>query len=510
MIFLLRLTALLGACLSMSLQAAESKPPNIVFLMTDDQRWDNFGCYGRPEFRTENIDRLAKESVVFDNAYYAVAICLPSRVTMMSGRYLSNHKVGFSHPHNYTFSKADFAKTYPAMLKEAGYYTGFVGKFGFPVTDEAYERTGNVMNYNLETNLSQYFDFFAGSGVHFRGAFDSWPKDEKLEAIYSKDRALNERTPKTGDAMIRFLEMQPKEQPFCLSVSFYAVKNDKPNDMYPPDFAEFSEYEFSVPENWVEGRNTKLPKVLDNWRGVPMHKQRTSTPELYQTLVRRFATQGYSVDRQVGRLVAKLEEMGELDNTVIIYTSDNGRFHGSHGLYDKAILYDESVKAPFIVFDGRVAKDKRGRREAALISSVDVAPTILSYAGLAIPDSVQGLDLTGVIQQTQDMTQWRDELFIESLFITSLHSKKVPENIAEINEAGIKANKSYRSRGVRTERFKYFIYYEHTPVIEELYDMVNDPLEQNNLATNPEYAGVLGELRKKTEVRHADIVSKNN
>ncbi|WP_411827877.1 sulfatase-like hydrolase/transferase [Luteolibacter sp. AS25] len=505
-----RFIAAFGATLFMPLQAEEAKPPNIVFLMTDDQRWDNFGCYGRPEFRTENIDRLAEQGVIFDNAYYAVAICMPSRVTMMSGRYLTNHKVGFSHPYNYTFSKADFAKTYPAMLKQAGYRTGFVGKFGFPVTDEAYARKANVSKYNLETHLSPYFDFFAGSGVHFSGAFASWPKDEKLEAIFRKDRPLNERTPKTGDAMIRFLEMQPKEQPFCLSISFYAVKNDKDQDMYPPDVAEFSDQVFSVPENWVEGKNTKLPKVLDYWRGVPLHKRRTSTPELYQKLVRRFATQGYSVDQQVGRLVKKLEEMGELDNTVIIYTSDNGRFHGSHGLYDKSILYDESVKEPLIVFDGRVAKDKRGRREPALVSSVDVAPTILSYAGLDIPDNMQGRTLTGVIQQTQDMSQWRDEVYMESLFLASLHAKQVPENVAEINEADIKANRSYRSRGVRTEQFKYFCYYEHTPVIEELYDMVKDPFEQNNLATNPEYAGVLSELRKKTEERHTEIISNNN
>ncbi|WP_404305942.1 sulfatase-like hydrolase/transferase [Neorhodopirellula lusitana] len=484
-----------------------SEQPNIVFLMTDDQRWDNFGCYGRPEFRTENIDRLAQEGVIFDHAYYAVAICLPSRVTMMSGRYLSNHKVGFSHPYNYTFSKSDFNNTYPAMLKAAGYRTGFIGKFGFPVTDEAYERKGLVAGYDLRKELSPYFDFFAGSGVHFRGAFASWPKDEEMEAIYSQKRPLNERTLKTGDAMIHFLKTQPKEQPFCLSVSFFAVKNDKDRDMYPPDVAEFSDHDFSVPENWVEGRNTKLPKVLDNWRGVPLHKQRTSTPALYQKLVRRFATQGYSVDQQVGRLVQQLKEMGVLNNTVIIYTSDNGRFHGSHGLYDKAILYDESVKAPFIVFDGRVAKTERGRRESALMSSVDVAPTIVSYAGLNIPESMQGRDLTPVIQQTQDREQWREAVYIESLFIGSLHSKKVPENIAEINERVIEENKSYRSRGVRTERYKYFSYYEHSPVIEELYDMEADPYEQNNLVTSPEYSEVLNKLRKETQERHALISS---
>ena len=229
-----------------------------------------------------------------------------------------------------------------------------------------------------------------------------WPKDAALEKIYNKDRPLNERTLKTGDAMIHFLETQSKDKPFCLSVSFYAVKNDKDIDMYPPHVKVFENYNFSVPENWVQGKNTKLPKVLDNWRGVPFHMQRTSTPELYQKLVRRFATQGYTVDLQVGRLVEKLKEMGVLNNTIIIYTSDNGRFHGSHGLYDKSILYDESVKQPLIVYDGRKTKKEQGYREKAFVSSVDIAPTILSYAGIAIPTKMQGNSFKGILDKTQN------------------------------------------------------------------------------------------------------------
>ena len=109
--------------------------------MTDDQRWDNMGCYGKPEFNTPNIDKLAAQGVTFDKAFYAVAICMPSRVTMMTGRYNSNHRVGFVAPDDYTLSQADFTKSYPAILKNAGYRTGFIGKVGFTVTEEATKPT---------------------------------------------------------------------------------------------------------------------------------------------------------------------------------------------------------------------------------------------------------------------------------------------------------------------------------------------------------------------------------
>ena len=350
----------------------DGKRPNIVFLMTDDQRWDTLGCYNRrSDVITPNIDKLAAQGVVFDNATYAVAICMPSRATMFTGRYFSSHRVGFTYPFNRTLPKEEFADSYPAQLHKAGYRTGFVGKFGIRLED-------------LNNTAADAFDFFVMGGTR-------WPKDDKgLKDIYRKDRPKDERTLKKGDSMIRFLETQPKDQPFCLSISFDAVKNDKDRDMYTPHFKIFEDKEMWVPENWVEGKNEKLPEVLDHCRGTRLHVARTSTPEKYQKLARRFATQGYTVDQQVGRLMEKLKEMDVLDNTIVIYTSDNGRFHGSQGLYDKAILYEESVKEPLIVFDGRVPEEQRGRRVDALVSSVDIAPTIVSMGGFEATENHAG------------------------------------------------------------------------------------------------------------------------
>ena len=469
-------------------QTGLSQRPNIVFVMTDDQRWDTLGCYGRTDVITPHIDHLAEQGVTFDNAYYAVAICMPSRTTMFTGRYFADHQSGFTHPYNRTLSKEEFAESYPAKLKEAGYRTGFVGKFGIRLE-------------NTRTTAAQYFDFFAVKGM-------IWPKEDKeLRNIFRGDRPKTERTLKKGDAMIRFLETQPEGQPFCLSISFDAVKNDKDQDMHIPHVELFKDKKMWVPENWVEGKNMELPKVLDHCRGTYLHVARTSTPEQYQATTRRFAVQGYTVDQQVGRLMAKLKEMDVLDKTIVIYTSDNGRFHGSHGLFDKALLYDESVKEPLIVFDGRkAAKPQHGRREKAMVSSADVAPTIVSLAGLEVPEIMKGKDLSRILNGTQDMSQWRDAVLMENLFLQELHkatTKKNPD-IPGLNDEIMAENRSYRTRGMRTERYKYFKYYEHDPVIEELYDLEADPSEMNNLISNPEYAKVLTNLRKQTEDLYAE------
>jgi arylsulfatase A-like enzyme len=262
----------------------------------------------------------------------------------------------------------------------------------------------------------------------------------------------------------------------------------------------------------VEGKNERLPKVLDHCRGTYLHLERSSTPEKYQRKTRRFAVQGYTVDQQVKRLMEKLEEMGELKNTVVIYTSDNGRFHGSHGLFDKALLYEEAMKQPLIVFDPRAPKSQQGRRIDAMVSSADIAPTILSLAGVTAPSSMKGHDLGALLTNTQDPTQWRDAVLLENLFIQEMLSKHRDKSISleDLNQKIIKGNRSYRSRGIRTKRYKYFAYFEHTPVIEELYDLQADPLEQNNLASSPQHLDTLEKLRTKTKNLHAQASQKRN
>ncbi len=472
---------------------ADEQPPNIVFLMTDDQRCDTLGCYGRPEFETQHIDQLSQEGVTFDNAYHTVAICMPSRVTAMTGRYFASHNSGFTYPHNTPVSDADFAQTYHAVLKAAGYRSGFIGKFGF------------CLDGGLDT-LKQHFDFYDAHGGHTNFGHGKWADTPDAFKGLSAARERTERTIKKGDSMIRFIETQPKDQPFVLSVSFDAVKHDSDNDMHIPDKAYFEEKTISVPGNYYEGANPTFPEVVKKHaRGVPLHLHYSGTPEKYQRMARRFASQGRTVDSQVKRLRDKLDELGLSENTIIIYTSDNGRYIGSHGLHDKALLHEESVKAPLIIWDGRGMK-RKGEREPLLTSSTDLAPTILALAGADIPDSMQGRSLTGLLDNTADRENWRDAVFMENLFLQEMHAKAhkakkagVEIDLHALNAEVVAENRSYRSRGIRTAKWKYFIYYEHTPVVEELYDLEADPLEMNNLAASAEHAATLTSLREKTQ-----------
>lgn len=500
-----RLALVFAIFLMPAIAFAETSRPNIVYLMTDDQRWDNLGCYGRPEFKTEHIDKLAKQGVAFDRAYYAVSICMPSRVTVMTGRHISSHRCGFTYPYDYTMSQAAMAHSYPATLKRAGYRTGFIGKYGFAITPEQKRPNKKLGDYDVKANFGPLFDFFAGTGTHVAGGLQIWPEDDaRLAEIYRRNRPANERTLKTGDAMIRFLETQPADRPFCLSVSFMAVKHDNDaRDVYPQHAKLFAGKAMPYPENYVEGPNEKLPDVVKkHWRGHSLHIQRTGVLEKYQDEVQDFATQAYSVDQQVGRLVRKLQEMGQLQNTVIIFTSDNGRFQGSHGLYDKGLLYEESVKAPLVVFDGRLAEDLRGRRLNALYSSVDHASTILGFAGLEAPEAMQGYDFSALIMGEPDAQAPRTAVLMEHMFLSSMWNNPRQKNdqsdkaMQQRNQDLIANNASYRCRGVVTKRWKYFIYHEHNPKIEELYDLENDPLEQQNLVNNPDHQATLIRLRQ--------------
>ncbi|MHC4743564.1 MAG: sulfatase-like hydrolase/transferase [Planctomycetota bacterium] len=471
------------------------KRPNIIYLMSDDQRWDTLGCYGNPEFKTHNLDKLAEQGVLFENCYYAVSICMPSRATVLTGQFMSRHRCGFDRPTDYTISRSEFALTYPMALRKAGYRTGFIGKLGFAVTEEKVRPCRELWK-NPDYMPAGQFDYWRGwPGQAPRGEY--WPKDFGPKESHEKTRHPH-LTDVMGDLILDFVRTNPADKPFCLSVSFHAPKGALvPSDAKPEYDKQFDGVRFKLPGNYVAGENDDLPDLIKrNWRGLDYHRRYTWTPELYQKFVRRQAALGYGIDVVVGRLVKELKDRGLLENSVIIYTSDNGFFNGSHGLDGKALLYEESMRAPLIVFDGRLPRRMRGRRLRELISTVDFAPTIMDLADLSTRDSMQGVSFKPLIEGRD--VRWRDAVFLENNFtqfkaLPLAQAKDDPQALAKTKRD------SLRCHGIRAERWKYIRFFEVEPVFEELFDLKGDPLEQHNLAAEAKYANVLDELRARCD-----------
>ena len=458
--------------------------PNIIFLMADDQRWDAMGCMGNEIIKTPNMDRLALEGVLFENAFLTTSICMASRASIMLGQFESRHQCNFERPSNKTISYAEFNKSYPRRLQKAGYRTGFIGKFGFAVSKE------KIQNCPLKADGSR------------DGAKQLWMKDEympvdKFDAWYGfagqggyfpQGKDGKHLTRIMGEQAREFLEGCRPDQPFCLSVSFKA-----PHGPTQPDPAYEDMYkEVKIPRQVNDGDEffEKLPKVVrEHWRGLRFYK-RQAGPETYQEFMERYYQCISGIDVVIGQIRDELKRLGFDDNTIIIYTSDNGYFCGSKGLGGKCLLYEESIRTPMIIFDPRLDASRRGARCGELVMNIDFAPTMLDMAGLKAPATMQGRSLLPLVGGKK--TKWRESIFTENNFTSHF--------MPALSDAGDQRQKvlerSVRSKSVRTKRWKYICYFEQCPMIEELFDIQNDPIEAFNLIEKPEYSGILVSLRK--------------
>ena len=423
---------------------AQQNKPNIIFILTDDQRWDALGFAGNPIIQTPEMDRLAAEGTYFENAFVTTPICAASRASILTGLY--------ERTHGYTFGQGDIkepfmAQSYPAQLRKAGYHTGFFGKFG--------------VNY---PGFSELFD--EGENYDRNGKFD----DRRGYFFKTIRKDTVHLTRYTGQQAIDFIQNSPKEKPFMLSLSFSAPHAHDPAElqyfwspeydtMYQntliPDPIMASEEEFAAQPDYVRtGEN----RTRWHWR--------FDHPEKYQHSVKGYYRMISEVDAQIGKIRKTLEEKGLAKNTVIILMGDNGYFLGERQLAGKWLMYEPSLRVPLIVFDPR---EKGGNRNSDFALNIDVAASILDYAGAKIPEAWQGVSLT-----SKDLAK-RKEFVTEHLWQTPIIAP---------------------SEAIRTERWKYFRYI-NDPQWEELYDLSLDPFEKNNLAQDPNYQSVLKDLRKK-------------
>ena len=425
--------------------ARPAKHPNIVFLLTDDHRWDALGCAGNPNIYTPNIDDMAKNGVRFTNAFVTTSICASSRASIFSAEWLSRHGIN---DFATSFSPAALAQTYPMLLREAGYKIGFVGKYG----------------------VGREQDFPGDKFDYWRGCPGQCDPYERADA----NGNYKHLTQIMGEQAIEFLRSCTKDQPFCLSVSFKAphVQDADPRQfVYDRAYANlYKDVTMPVPETAEPKYFEALPEFLRESEARRRWQIRFATPEKYQESVRSYYRLITGADFAIGGICIELKRLGFADNTVIIFTGDNGFYLGEHGLAGKWFPHEESIRVPLIVYDPRTPQKRRGITVEQFALNVDIAPTILQLAGVSIPQQMQGQSLVPLLKGQKP--RWRSEFFYEHLF----QHPKIP-----------------KSEAFRTQRYKYARYIDFG--YEELYDLKSDPHETTNLDKDQKYRRLLESLR---------------
>ncbi|MGB2763821.1 MAG: sulfatase [Candidatus Aminicenantaceae bacterium] len=424
-----------------------SKPPNIIFLLTDDQRWDAIRCAGNSIIQTPNMDWLAESSVRFGQAFVTTPICAASRASIFCGLY--------ERTHDYTFTKPPLARlytdiSYPLLLRQAGYRTGFIGKFGIRVEEGVTEE----MFDSFQPTTYPYFKDVDGEKRH-------------LTDIH-------------GDLAVDFLQTASKDQPFCLSLSFWAPHADDGEEeqyFWPEAWDGFYDgVHIPVPETADPAFFDTHPEFLKKSLNRTRWLWRFDTPDKYQKMVKGYYRMISGVDAVIGRIIAELRNLEQHENTIIILSSDNGYFLGERGFAGKWLMHDVSIRVPLIIYDPRFPLSRKGSIREELALNIDTPATILDMAGLETPSTMEGTSLIPVLGRK--VKEWRQEIFCEHLW----DNAEIPQ-----------------SECIRTLRWKYIRYPQH-PDFEELYDLQSDPKEIHNLVSEAVYSSVLKELREKCDI----------
>ncbi len=444
-----------GRVLAAGATGAKRKRPNIIFLLTDDHRWDMLGCMGNRIIQTPNIDEMAAGGVRFVNMFVTTSICATSRASIFSGQYARRHGI---HDFVTAFSAEAWDQTYPAQLRKAGYRLGLIGKYG----------VGRDRDFRKDT-----FDYWQG--------IPGQPKYEHRDS----DGNYKHLTQMLGEQSVEFLQGGTKEQPFCLSVSFKAphVQDEDPRQfIYDPVYKDlYKDAMVPVPRTATDKHLQALPEFLrdDETTARVRWKRRFATPELYQEMIKGYYRLITGVDVVVGRIRRELDRLGLADNTVILFTGDNGFFLGEHGLAGKWYGYEESIRVPLVVYDPRLPASLRGTARREMVLNVDLAPTMLSLAGVAAPEVMQGADLSPLIRGRS--IPWRTDFLYEHLF--------------DLRPGGRTTSLIPKCEGVVSERYKYLRYVEQNPPYEQLFDRKNDPGEERNLVGHTDYEPTLQAFR---------------
>lgn len=430
----------------------QNKKPNIIVFFSDQQRWDTCGCYGQELDTTPNLDKMAQRGTLFRNAFTCQPVCGPARACIQTGKHaLQTH----CFRNGIALQKGE--KTIADYFNEAGYQTAYVGKWHLASTEgEADIDIGEKFNYTVDAIPEHlrggYKDFWIASDVleftsHGYGGY-MWDKDNK------KREFTHYRADATCDFALEFLDEAKKDEPFFLMVSFIEPHHQNDRERYEgPDGSKDKYKDYILPED-LKGKEGDYEESYPDYLGCIN-----------------------SLDYNLGRVFDKLEELGIDDDTVVIYTSDHGsHFKTRNGEYKRS-CHEACTRIPMVAcgpgFDGTGEKEQ-------LVSLIDLAPTVLSVAGIEHPDYMVGLELNKIAGDK--LQKERDAVFMQ-------------------------ISESQAGRAIRTDRYKYSVAtYDvdcwrvgASDVYTEdfLYDLQNDPHEQNNLISDPEYRDIRVSLKEK-------------
>ncbi|MGL4851169.1 MAG: sulfatase family protein [Phocaeicola sp.] len=483
-------------------EEGQKKPMNILFIMSDDHSYQTISAYDKRFASTPNIDRIGNEGVIFKNSFVANSISGPSRACMLTGKH--SHKNGFTN-NSAQFDGAQ--QTFPKLLQQAGYQTAVVGKWHLSSDPTGFD----------------YWNILVGQGEYYKPTFiENGVKGER------EGYATNVTT----DIALDWLETtRDKDKPFCLLLHHKA-----PHRSWMPDtkyLGMFDDVEFPLPNNFYDTYSDRIAakqqemsifKDMDLIYDLKMadkeNEIRGTTPSMeragrlmcnsrmsveekmawdayydpiiaeykqinpkgkslaewkYQRYMRDYMTVIHSVDENIGRVLDYLEKNALLENTLIVYTSDQGFYMGEHGWFDKRFMYEESFRTPLLM---RYPNGIKGEI-TQLVQNIDYAPTFLSIAGVDVPSDVQGESILPLLKSGK-VEKWRNSLYYHFYEYPAEHAVK-------------------RHYGVRNDRYKLIHFYNDIDVWE-LYDLQNDPSEMNNIYESDEYEYVKKQMHNELVV----------
>jgi arylsulfatase A-like enzyme len=474
------MTACALAIWTCAVVGAPASRPNLLFILSDDQRDDSFSGMGHPWVKTPHTDSLLSQGVRFENAYIAEPTCRPSRAALLLGCHERVNRNGFSSTHEMT--RAQWADSYPVLLQEAGYETGYVGKW----------------HVNLDgLQFDGMFDFWSGHNGHGPFYFPKTTAKGEKETITTNRHHTNNA--------LEFLRRSRDGKPFCLSLCYATphgskvIKMHKPVDQsasenphlkdHPIYGGMYRDLDIRYPMQNPEDPYDHIPRhVMDQDKGRNKTYFYNYDPVSSREHHFRYYQMITEIDQMVGELVAELEKQGVAGNTIIIYGSDHGLLMGEYGMGGKALLYDLASKFPCFVVDPTAPKKMRGISRKELVSSLDLTVTLLDYAGVKPGPFMTGRSLKPLVRGESLRTPWRKGLFLENMYTgrdTPLQEGYVDGKWKYIRH--FKVPHPFSQQDVKQAG--------RPPVYEMLFSLEDDPGEKKNRANDPEVAEKLAELR---------------